>query len=250
MDCGVITSKTVLLFLSLIFWVIAGVLSYVGTYVILSYKNYNHFIEDKYVVVPAVVIIGVAIVMFIIGLLGCCATLRESRLGLGCFLFIILCIFVGEVTAFVLGVIYRGKIGPDLTKGMSGVFQKYDGHNAESRAVDYLQKELQCCGVDNLTDWKKTEWFKQGNGTVPVSCCKLSFSNCTGNVSHMEDLNTQGCKEKLADFFQRVLSYALLVILGFALVELFGMLSVCVITCKRRDNDQYGYEPLNSGTVA
>lgn len=250
MDCGIITSKTVLLFLSLIFWVTAGALSYVGTYVILSYKNFDHFIEDRYAMVPALVIIGVAILMFIIGLLGCCATVRESRLGLGCFLVIILFIFVAEVAAFVLGIIYRGKIGPELEKGMNGVFQKYDGHNAESRAVDYLQKELQCCGIVKLTDWETTTWFISGNHTVPLSCCKLNLSNCTGNVTHLEDLNTQGCKEKLDAFLQKVLSYAVLVILGFALVKLFGMLSVCVITCRKRDHDQYGYERLSSGTVA
>lgn len=61
----------------------AAGLSYVGAYVINTYKSYDNFLQDKYALLPAVIIICVAVVMFIIGLIGCCATFRESRVGLG-----------------------------------------------------------------------------------------------------------------------------------------------------------------------
>lgn len=57
-------------------------LAYVGTYVIKSYDNFESFIQDKYTLVPAAIIIGVSVVMFIFGLVGCCATIRESKVGL------------------------------------------------------------------------------------------------------------------------------------------------------------------------
>ena len=57
-------------------------LAYVGAYVIKSYNNFDHFIQDKYTLIPAAIIIGVAVVMFIFGLVGCCATIRESKVGL------------------------------------------------------------------------------------------------------------------------------------------------------------------------
>ncbi|KAI2661581.1 Tetraspanin-36 [Labeo rohita] len=129
--------------------------------------------------------------MFVIGTVGCCATLRESKVGLGFFLIVILIIFAAEVTAFVFGFIYRGRIKGDLEKSMNGVFQKYDGANAEAHAVDYLQR--------------------------------------------------QGCEAKLEQVLQDVLSYAMLVILGFAIIKFFGMLSICVITCRSKKND---YQPL------
>lgn len=58
-------------------------LAYVGAYVIRSYDNFNSFIQDKYTVIPAAIIISISIVMFVFGLLGCCATIRESKVGLG-----------------------------------------------------------------------------------------------------------------------------------------------------------------------
>lgn len=58
-------------------------LAYVGSYVIKSYDNFDSFIQDKYALIPAAIIIGISVVMFVIGLVGCCATIRESKVGLG-----------------------------------------------------------------------------------------------------------------------------------------------------------------------
>ncbi|XP_061470447.1 tetraspanin-36-like [Rhineura floridana] len=250
MDCGVIASKTVLLLISLIFWAAAAALSYVGGYVLNTYKEYGSFLQDKYPLLPAVIIIGVAVVMFIIGLIGCCATIRESRIGLGVFLIIILMIFIAEVSAFVLGFIYRGKVKTELHEPMLRAYKSYDGKTEESHIIDYLQQELQCCGVLNYTDWISSQWYNTTrNNSVPVSCCKREFSkkNCTGRLSDLQFLNTQGCEEKVESILQSVLSYAMLVILGFAIVKFFGMFSVCVLACKRENN---GYHPLQSGSFA
>lgn len=60
----------------------AGILCYVGAYVFITYDDYDHFFEDVYTLVPAVTIIAVGALLFIIGLIGCCATVRESYCGL------------------------------------------------------------------------------------------------------------------------------------------------------------------------
>ncbi|XP_038026700.1 tetraspanin-36 isoform X1 [Anas platyrhynchos] len=248
MDCGVITSKTVLLLLSLAFWAAAAGLSYVGGYVMNTYRSYDNFLQDKYALLPAVIILCVAAVMFIIGLLGCCATFRESRVGLGLFLAIILIIFIAEVSAFVLAFVYREKVKSDVQGTMRAVFDKYDGKNSESAVMDYLQENLHCCGVKNYSDWTTTQWFNStGNNSVPLSCCKQNLKNCTGSLDQPQELNTQGCSGELEAGLQSVISYAMLVILGFAIVKFFGMLSVCVLTCKREDS---GYQPLYSGVFA
>ncbi|XP_033474684.1 tetraspanin 36 [Epinephelus lanceolatus] len=244
MDCGIFTSKSVLLFLSLIFWAAGAALAYVGAYVIKSYNNFDSFIQDKYTLIPAAIIIGVSVLMFIFGLIGCCATIRESKVGLSFFFVIIMVIFAAEVAALVFSFIYQGKINKDLERSMNEVFMKYDGQGAETAAVDYLQTQLQCCGVTNYTSWSNTTWFSNNNNTVPHSCCKNSTgTQCTGRLDQSDLLNVQGCEVKLDRLLQDVLGYAMLVILGFAIIKFFGMLSVCVITCKAGSR-RSGYQPL------
>ncbi|XP_016102170.1 tetraspanin-3-like [Sinocyclocheilus grahami] len=109
-QCGITSSKTVLVFLNLIFWAAAGILCYVGAYVFITYDDYDHFFEDVYTLIPAVVIIAVGALLFIIGLIGCCATIRESRCGLATFVIILMLVFVTEVVVVVLGYIYRAKL--------------------------------------------------------------------------------------------------------------------------------------------
>jgi len=60
----------------------AGILCYIGAYVFITYDDYDHFFEDVYTLIPAVIIIAVGTLLFIIGLIGCCATIRESSCGL------------------------------------------------------------------------------------------------------------------------------------------------------------------------
>ncbi|KAM9858396.1 tetraspanin 36 [Aulostomus maculatus] len=243
MDCGIITSKTVLLFLSLIFWAAGATLAYVGAYVIKSYGNFENFIQDRYTLIPAAIIIGVSVVMFIFGLVGCCATVRESKVGLSFFFLIIMVIFAAEVAALVLSFVYQRKINEDLEHSMTEVFAKYDGNDPETNTVDYLQTQLQCCGVTNYTSWYNTTWFSSHNNTVPLSCCKNGTSQCTGRLDQPGLLNLEGCEGKLESLLKDVLSYAMLVILGFAIIKFFGMLSVCVITCNS-NNRRSGYQSL------
>lgn len=244
MDCGILTSKSVLLLLSLIFWAAGAALAYVGAYVIKSYDNFTSFLEDKSTMIPAAIIIGTGLLMFIFGLVGCCATLRESKVGLSFFLLIILLIFAAEVAALVLGFIYQGKIKRDLGPYMIQVFQKYDGNNTQSDAVDHLQSQSQCCGVYSSVNWTTTTWYSSHNNTVPLSCCKNHTDTvCMGRLDQPELLYNEGCEPQLVKFLQDVLSYAMLVILGFAIIKFFGMLSVCVITCKT-GNRRSGYQPL------
>ncbi|XP_062398949.1 tetraspanin 36 [Sardina pilchardus] len=237
MDCGIFTSKTVLLLISLIFWAAGAALAFVGASVIKSVDNFENFLADKYTLIPAAIIICVAVVMFIIGIVGCCSTLRESKVGLSFFLIFILIIFAAEVAALVCGFVYMGKLNGSLEKSMTAVFEKYDGQTPETRTVDLLQTQLQCCGVRNYTDWTSMPWYASHNNTVPLSCCKNTTSTCTGRPDQPDLLNTQGCETQLEKFLQGVSGYALLVILGFAIVKFFGIISVCVITCRSRRND-------------
>uniref|UniRef100_A0A3B3VT05 Tetraspanin n=1 Tax=Poecilia latipinna TaxID=48699 RepID=A0A3B3VT05_9TELE len=209
-------------------------LAYVGAYIIMSYKTFDSFVEDKQSLIPAGIIIITSVVMVVIGLVGCCSTLRESKFGLGCFFLVIVIVFAAEVTALAFIFIYQSKINQELQRSMNETFTKY-GDSLDTKAVDDLQSQLKCCGVVNYTSWHNTPWY-QKNKTIPQSCC-INKTQCDGTTTSQLDQTLS-----LEKFLHDVLNYAMLVILGFAIIKFFGMLSVCVITC--RSSRRSGYEPL------
>lgn len=43
--------------------------------------------------------------------------------------------------------------------------------------MDAIQKEFECCGVNNISDWKKPV-SNEPEPKIPQSCCKPSVTNC------------------------------------------------------------------------
>ncbi|KAG8456830.1 hypothetical protein GDO86_002568 [Hymenochirus boettgeri] len=231
MGFAIFTSKSFLFLINLIFLAAAAGLAYVGISTIIAYRQYVNLLGNVYVILPSVIILGVAVVMFIIGVIGCCSTIQESVCGLGCFLTLISIIFGAGLAALVLGLVYKDKINPELEKNMNNLFMGYDGKTVESSFVDFIQEQLECCGRKNYTDWEETDFYKS-NQSLPLSCCRKNSPDCNPNVAQIKDINTEACETKLEDLIHNILRYSMFVILGFAIIELFAMISMCVILCK------------------
>ncbi|XP_030622464.1 tetraspanin-3b isoform X2 [Chanos chanos] len=216
-QCGVTSSKTVLVFLNLIFWAAAGILCYIGAYVFITYDDYDHFFEDVYTLIPAVVIIAVGTLLFLIGFIGCCATIRESRC----------CLITVEA---------------EVNHSIQKVYNKYNGTNmdAPSRAIDYVQRQLHCCGIHNFSDWMNTPWFTESrNNSVPVSCCKYTISNCTGTLARTGDLYPEGCEALVVKKLKDIMLYVILAALTFAAIQMLGLLCASVVLCRRGHDPAY-----------
>ncbi|XP_068170041.1 tetraspanin-3 [Antennarius striatus] len=248
--CGITSSKTVLVFLNLIFWAAAGILCYVGAYVFITYDDYDHFFEDVYTFIPAVTIIAVGAILFIIGLIGCCATVRESYCGLTTFVIILLLVFMTEVVVVVLGYIYRARVEDEVNSSIKKVYNEYNGtnSNAQSRAIDYVQRQLRCCGIHNYTDWQYTSWFQESkNNNVPISCCRTDVVSCTGSLTHPERLYSEGCEVLVVAMLKDIMMYVIWTALAFAVIQMLGMLCACVVLCHSGTDPPY--EPLVTGGV-
>ncbi|XP_064865826.1 tetraspanin-3-like isoform X1 [Oncorhynchus nerka] len=220
----------------------AGILCYVGAYVFITYDDYDHFFEDVYTLIPAVTIIAVGGLLFIIGLIGCCATIRESRYGLAAFVVLLLLVFVTEVLVVVFGYIYRSKVEDEVNHSIQKVYNEYNGTNtdAPSRAIDYVQRQLHCCGIHNYSDWRNTRWFNESrNNSIPVSCCKPNVSNCTGSLAHPGDLYPEGCEALVVKKLKEIIMYVIWAALTFAAIQVFGMLCAFVVLCRRSRDPAY-----------
>lgn len=208
----------------------------------ITYDDYDHFFEDYYTLIPAITIIAVGALLFIIGLIGCCATIRESRCGLAIFVIILLLVFITEVMVVVLGYIFRAKVEKEVNRSIRKVYNEYNGTHpdAGSRAIDYVQRQLRCCGIRNYSDWENTDWFKETkNNSVPLSCCKAALSNCTGSLTHPKDLYSEGCEALVVKRLQEIMMYVIWAALAFAAFQLLGMLCACIVLCRRSRDPAY-----------
>ena len=45
-------------------------------------------------------------------------------------------------------------------------------------AIDFIQENLECCGINNTDDWRNTSYFRE-TGSLPSSCCEGEPEDCT-----------------------------------------------------------------------
>lgn len=102
----------------------------------------------------------------------------------------------------------------EVDRSIQKVYNTYNGTNpdAASRAIDYVQRQLHCCGIHNYSDWENTDWFKETkNQSVPLSCCKETAKSCNGSLANPSDLYAEvslncfslssHCPQRLFSFF-------------------------------------------------
>lgn len=95
--------------------------------------------------------------------------------------------------------------------------------------MNFIQKSLQCCGIENSTDW---EMNRPPSSTqqdfIPDSCCKSEFGRC--NKNDPGQLQEQGCGEAILNWsikhtYMFLLLWLLLVLLSVLFCYLLRKLS-------------------------
>lgn len=112
-------------------------------------------------------------------------------------------IFILELAAGISGYVLRSDavslIRTSLDESMSSY--KNTTQNPTTALWDDMQRDFNCCGIDNSTDWQKV----LNNTELPLSCCKIPVG-AIGTFSCMNDINNVylnengGCLSGFADY--------------------------------------------------
>ncbi|XP_064607578.1 tetraspanin-3-like [Liolophura sinensis] len=239
------TSKCILCFLGLIFWAAAAALMFVGVEVFNTYRKYDEITSANLTLIPASVILGVAVFLFIIGLLGCIAAAKESKGCLAVFFSLLLIVLIGEIAAGSLGYAYRGKVREAVENGLENAVNGKGNDTVQQDQIDYIQKTLHCCGVHNATDWVGTPYWVSHDFTLPNSCCKND--NCTGLATPADpSVYPQGCYDLLEKQFLKNLGYIAGAAITIAVLQIFGLICTCILICRSRARGDVPYLTLGS----
>uniref|UniRef100_A0A8C6TEL5 Tetraspanin n=1 Tax=Neogobius melanostomus TaxID=47308 RepID=A0A8C6TEL5_9GOBI len=192
-----------------VFWVVSALLIAVGTYAKVAKEK---DVVDTLMVDPALLLIIVGSVTFLITFIGCWGALRNATCLLKTFLGILVVALLLQVAAGVIGYLFTDLVMERTEQLMLKAVDRYrEDHDLEN-AIDFIQKKFQCCGVDNYKDWSKNVYFECSDTNpsleacgVPFSCCKpetVLNTMCGYGMQEQEEFSAQdevfiaGCLEK------------------------------------------------------
>uniref|UniRef100_A0A8C4THS9 Tetraspanin n=1 Tax=Erpetoichthys calabaricus TaxID=27687 RepID=A0A8C4THS9_ERPCA len=181
MSCYSFLKGMMFLFNFLIFLGGAGLLA-VGIWVTADGSSFLKFVGPYSTQVMQFVNVGyfciaVGAVLVILGFLGCCGALRESKCLLLMFFSIVLIIFIAEVAAAVVALVYSS-LAETILKAWAvpELKSKYGNDNDVTKIWNATMTELKCCGFNNYTDFDNSTYTKNNNWMYPPFCCNQTMT--------------------------------------------------------------------------
>lgn len=228
--------KYLMFFFNLLIFICGAATLGVGIWAAVSAGSFRDILISNPVIFDGVyIIIAVGAALFLIGFLGCCGAIKESRCLLAMFFVFVLIIFIVEIVGGILVFVYLPQVENIAISSISA----YNGSAADSVLItqgwNTVQATVACCGYNNYTDWKDNAVWNAANPgvEVPDSCCTRRILTTDGEIIDVEKcrqgdtafINADGCKTKLSNYVWVVGGVAL----GILLVELLGMIFSCCL---------------------
>ncbi|NXX15345.1 TSN3 protein, partial [Podargus strigoides] len=224
-------AQSLLRFLGFVFWGTAAALALGGVMEILMYEKYRHLFLGSFLLLPGWLAVIAALFLLPTGVLAISISVKSSRYRQGALMYLLLVLLCLEMSSGVLTRFYSIQMASELESTMGHLIYQYNGTQSQapgSGAMDVVQRELQCCGVQNYTDWLKAtaaSWHLPAEKRcVPESCCK-KFSHCGGDLGHLEQFFQEGCLKKLEDQLHSVMLYVFWWCVVLILLELLAGVS-------------------------
>ncbi|XP_006815755.1 tetraspanin-18-like [Saccoglossus kowalevskii] len=205
------------------------------------------------------VLIAIGAFIFILAFLGCCGACCENKCMLIMYFIILLIVVIIQIAAGAVVVAFNNTVQTYLRDEMSKSMEKYesaDSTETYSVAWNAAQSFLQCCGIDNYTDWQDTTWATEQTPTnvdgvditldYPLSCCYVEDptqvvsgetpmpDNVTACIGFGVDvpnkyMYSDGCYTTLKQYLEDNIMYVGAVALGIAFIEIMGLILSCCV---------------------
>ncbi|XP_028828322.1 tetraspanin 34a [Denticeps clupeoides] len=170
-------------------------------------------------------LIGVGGVLVLMGFLGCCGAVRESRCMLLTFFIIVLIIFLAEVAGAVVILVFQpvfNKLLEDIgEKVVQSIGTSYGEDQGFTDLWNSTMDQLNCCGYYNYTDFSGSP-FVTDYKAYPVQCCSAGDSWCSVDSAKLSDV--EGCFPRLVRLLEDNAGIVGGVALGICAIEIAAMI--------------------------
>jgi tetraspanin-5 len=131
---------------------------------------------------PALVLIIVGGIMFILGFAGCVGALRENTTLLLFFSFSVGLILFLELATGILLFLYKDWVKEQAKVQFNNMIVNYREDPDLQNLIDWVQEKwLRCCGVEGPRDWESNMYFncsKDSRSKNPTEACGVPYSCC------------------------------------------------------------------------
>ncbi|KAK9540059.1 hypothetical protein VZT92_002531 [Zoarces viviparus] len=180
----------------------------------------------------AYLLIAVGAVLLVIGFLGCCGAVRESRCMLLTFFSIVLIIFLIEVAGAVVLFVFKDvakqaldHLEDDVKKSIK---EKYGNNEPFTSLWNATMEEFKCCGYKNYTDFNNSTFYiDHGRDLYPVTCCNETIAVCT--TINAKSSMIDGCFTMLLQLIEENTVIIAGLALGIAALEVAAMVVSMVL---------------------
>ncbi|NWS00256.1 TSN8 protein, partial [Motacilla alba] len=165
-------------------------------------------------------LIAVGSIIMILGFLGCCGAVKESRCMLMLFFIALLLILILQVTAGVLGAVYKPQVEEafniTLSEGVNALQSTTGEYKEFQKDFQELQKTYQCCGLKNgAKDWGEN--FDKQNDICLCEAEKPSTDLCINYKNRY--IYKKSCGEVIMQQIKDNLVIVMGIAFGLAVVE-------------------------------
>ncbi|XP_027286528.1 tetraspanin-8 [Cricetulus griseus] len=176
-------------------------------------------------------LIAVGAIIMVLGFLGCCGAVKESRCMLLLFFIGLLLILLLQVAAGILGATFKSEysrlLNETLTENAKLLTQTTDEAKEFQKAIISFQKEFQCCGlVKGAQDWGNN--FSEAQESC--KCTDTTGAQCSTYLGN--EVNSQTCTSSIKHLFEKNIIIVIGIAFGLAVVEILGLVFSMVLYCQ------------------
>jgi len=253
MGCATNTAKYLFFAFNFIFFVLGIATLGVGIYSRVENDSWSELIDTSSMFSAANLLIAGGVIVAIIGFLGCCGAIKEVRILLIIYSVVVILIFILEIAGGAYAYTKRDEVEEKLTEGLKKAVTKEYGKEDDTaaegmtKAVDWFQENVKCCGIDNPNEWQTSAWATLNGGTItevkaPDSCCTDISKGCGKDISQYSSsaIHQKGCVAAGKTFVKDNLYLVGGVGVGIAVVQLLSIVFAVCLICAFRDAEKNG----------
>ncbi|NWU43344.1 TSN8 protein, partial [Hylia prasina] len=177
-------------------------------------------------------LIAVGAIIMILGFLGCCGAIKESRCMLMLFFIALLLILILQITGGVLGAVYKDQVEEafNLTLSTSMLQSTAEEYKQYQEEFQKFQRKEKCCGLMNgPQDWGQN-FYKPSSNICQCELEKPSSDLCTKYGDRY--IYKRSCGGVIMQQIKDNLAIIMGIAFGLAVIEILGLVFSMSLYCQ------------------